>query len=163
VAVLAVALLFYPIQALTLRPARGAGWIWVYPIASGAEFQLQWTHTVTRRPIIETYRVQPDRQLALVQMIFDQYGPNLPAGPEGGTTWRIERDRWVVTGYQVELAALGFGVGPYGHELQVGSRRLDLLRAAGSDRLLKLSVERQPLLLIILTEVWQWRHTRALR
>jgi hypothetical protein len=156
-ALLAVALLLCPVQALTVRPGRGGSLRWAVPVRAGATFTLTWIHTVSRRPVAETYRVASDGQLHLDEMVFDHPGANLPAGPEGGTTWRIERDRWVVTGYDLALPALHLGVGPYGHWLRVGCREWDLVAGIGPDRSIKLQVERVPLLLIILTEGWQWR------
>lgn len=160
-ALAAVALLCCPVQALTVRPGRGGGLYWAIPARPGAAFTLAWTHTVSLRPVTETYTIAPDRRLALAEMVFDQYGPNLPAGPEGGTTWRIERDRWVVTGYTFQLDRLNLGVGPFDHHLRVGGRDLDLVAAIGSERFIRITAEREPLLFIILTEVWQWRNTSS--
>ncbi|MGE5673549.1 MAG: DUF1850 domain-containing protein [Mycobacterium leprae] len=155
---MAVALLF-PVQALAVSPARGWGLLWAVPVSAGARFQLNWIHTVTRRPITETYEIELDGRLHLVEMVFDQYGPNLPAGPEEGTTWRIERDRWVVTGYSLRTTTLNLGVGPFGHALEVAGHRWDMLAGAGADRLVRLEVKRVPIGLILLAEGYQWRNT----
>jgi hypothetical protein len=160
-ALVAVALLFAPVQALTVRPGRGAGLYWALLARPGQEFTLAWTHTVSRSPVTETYTIDTDSRLSLREMVFDQYGPNLPAGPEGGTVWRIERDRWVVTGYQYHLDRLNLGVGPYDHHLRMGGRDFDLVAGVGPDRLVRVTAEREPLLFIILTEVWQWRNTSS--
>jgi hypothetical protein len=158
-ALVAVALL-WPVQALAVSPGRGPGLLWAVPAGSGAQFRLTWTHTVTLRPISETYEIQPDGRIHLLEMVFDAYGPNLPAGPEEGTVWRIERDRWVVTGYQLELDRLSLGVGPIRDRLQAGGLEWDLVAGAGAGRPVVLEVKRVPIILILLTEGWQWRNTQ---
>lgn len=48
----------------------------------GEAFTLEFTHSVTKRPVYEVYYVKDRDTLALKEMRFDAYGPNLPAGPE---------------------------------------------------------------------------------
>lgn len=154
---MAVALLSTPVQVLTVRPARSGGLLWAAPIRDGGQFLLRWTHTITRSPVAETYTVEPDGRLRLVQMVFNQFGANLPSGPEQGTTWQVGPDGITVTGYTERYERLNLGVGPYDHRLKVGSRELDLVANVGADRLIRISVERQPWIRISLMEVFQWR------
>lgn len=161
-ALLAVALLFSPLEALTVRPSRGSGLIWAVRAAPGDRFTLRWTHTVTLRPVEEEYEVGAGRRLHLRQLVFDQYGPNLPAGPEEGTVWRVEQDRWVVTGYRMDLDRLNLGLSHIDHRLIARGRELDLIAATEPNGLVRLQVERVPLILIIWMEVWQWRTSKRL-
>lgn len=158
----AVALLFAPVEALTVRPSRGSGLIWAVRAGPGDSFTLRWTHTVTLRPVEEEYAVNPGGSLSLRKMVFDQHGPNLPAGPEEGTVWAVEGDRWVVTGYQIRLDRLNLGLSHIDHRLRAGGRELDLIRAVGPNGLVRLQVERVPLIFLIMTEVWQWQSSRRL-
>ncbi|HWI60858.1 MAG TPA: DUF1850 domain-containing protein [Symbiobacteriaceae bacterium] len=158
-AALAVALLCYPLQALTVRPARSGGLLWAAPIRPGDQFSLRWTHTVTRRPVAETYTVEPDGRIRLVQMVFDQFGPNLPSGPENGTVWAVGPEGITVTGYTERYESLSLGVGPYDHWLHAGTRKLDLVTGVGPDRLIRIHVERQPWIVTKLMEVYQWRRS----
>lgn len=159
----AVALLCSPVEALTVRPTRGSGLIWAVRAAPGDRFTLRWTHTVTLRPVEEEYEVGEGRRLLLRTMRFDQHGPNLPAGPEEGTVWQVERDGWVVTGYQIDLDRLNLGLSHIDHRLRAGGRELDLIRAAGPNGLVRLEVERIPFIFMFVTEVWQWQSSRRLR
>ncbi len=156
----AVALLFTPVEALTVRPARESGLIWAVRTTPGARFTLRWTHTVTLRPVEEEYEVGVDRLLHLRQMSFDQYGPNLPAGPEEGTVWRVEPDRWVVTGYQIHLERLHLGLSHIDHRLLIGGRELDLIRADQPNGSVRIQMERVPFILIIAMEEWPWQTSR---
>lgn len=159
-ALVAAALLLFPVQSLTVRPARGWGLHWAVPVSPGTAVVLTWVHTVSRRPVYERYLVSPEGWLRLDEMSFDHPGANLPAGPEQGTRWRIERDRWIVSGYDLTLERLDLGVAPYGHTLRAVGREFDLIAGVGADRLIRVAVEREPLLHILWVEVRQWRATK---
>ncbi|HYF92669.1 MAG TPA: DUF1850 domain-containing protein [Symbiobacteriaceae bacterium] len=160
-AVLAAALLLWPVQSLTVRPARGQGLHWAAPITAGGEFVLRWTHTVTRRPVAETYTVESDGRIRLMRMVFDQYGPNLPSAPEAGTVWQHGPEGITVTGYTERYERLSLGVGPIDHRLAVGGRELNLVTGVGPDRLIRIAVERQPRILLYILEVYQWRSSSS--
>lgn len=51
-------------------------------IAVGETFRLEHTHSVTRRPVVETFSVHDPGTLAIEELWFDEFGANLPAGPE---------------------------------------------------------------------------------
>ena len=51
-------------------------------VAVGEHFELHHTHSVTRRPVVETFGVDDTPGLTLEGMVFDHPGPNLPTGPE---------------------------------------------------------------------------------
>lgn len=155
----AAAFSLLPVPALSVRGRDGV-LFYAVPVPPGERFALTWVHTVSRRPVTETFRVAPDGRLELLEMTYDAYGANLPAGPEGGTTFHIEGDRWRVTGYRVALNRLDLAVGPFGHELTTAGRTWDMAAAAGPDRLLQIRHERLPRSLIYFLEVRQWRRTR---
>jgi hypothetical protein len=52
------------------------------PVEVGERFELRHTHSVTRRPVVETFGVDDTPALTLEGMVFDHPGPNLPTGPE---------------------------------------------------------------------------------
>lgn len=56
-------------------------------------FTLEFTHSVTKRPVYEVYYVKTRNNLAVKEMRFDEFGPNLPAGPE---TFQGETTEFVV-------------------------------------------------------------------
>jgi hypothetical protein len=153
--------LLWPLQAVTVRPARGGRLMWAVPAGPGARATLRWTHTVTRWSVAETYAIEPDGRLRLAEMDFDQFGPNLPSAPEGATTWDIRPDGIHVTGYTDRFSQLNLAVGPFDHWLAEGARELDLVKAIGSEQLIRIRVEREPRIFIILSEVWQWRNSNS--
>jgi hypothetical protein len=50
-------------------------------MAPGETFQLAHTHSVTRRTVVETFSVTV-AGVAMEELWFDEFGPNLPVGPE---------------------------------------------------------------------------------
>ncbi len=48
----------------------------------GSDLELEHVHSVTKRPVQERFSVGDDTTLLLEELIFDDFGPNLPAGPE---------------------------------------------------------------------------------
>jgi hypothetical protein len=51
-------------------------------IEVGETFVLEHEHSVTRRPVIETFSVADPDTIAIEELSFDVFGANLPAGPE---------------------------------------------------------------------------------
>lgn len=112
---------------------------------------------MSKRPVSETYIISADKKLCLTEMVFDHEGPGMPSSPEGETTWRIEGAKVFVSGYSSCLGRVDLGISPFGHHLQTGARDMDLVAEMGPDRLISLRIERTPLILIVLAEVWHWR------
>ncbi|MFH0822764.1 MAG: DUF1850 domain-containing protein [Pseudomonadota bacterium] len=154
---LAALMMLFPIPAVTVRMAAGTqGLVWAVPAPAGFEFRLVWTHTVSRREVAEQYTVDSNGNIRLCSMVFDHEGPNLPAGPEAGTSWRFEGKSVTVTGYNQCFDRLNLGVSPYGHHLETGSWKWDMHAGVGPDRLIRVAVERTPLALILFSQVRQW-------
>jgi hypothetical protein len=112
------------------------------PVAVGERFELHHTHSVTRRPVVETFGVDDTPVLTLEGMVFDHPGPNLPTGPErfgdqltSFTTvdgvYRVDHH-----GYPIGRVTIRVGRPTVDHTLvfEDGSalRFLDLARAGGA-------------------------------
>jgi hypothetical protein len=77
-----------PTLWVLLHDQRDGSVLVSHEVAIGDRLTLEHTHSVTRRPVIETFSVQDGPTIALEELWFDEPGPNLPSGPEriGGTT-----------------------------------------------------------------------------
>lgn len=64
-------------------------------------FTVKWIHSVSKQPIYETYEIQDDLSIKIFEMIFNENGPNLPAGPEQGTKWEIKDGKFRVYNYNL--------------------------------------------------------------
>lgn len=107
----------------------------------GERFELHHTHSVTRRPVVETFGVDDVPGLTLEGMVFDHPGPNLPTGPErfgdrmtNFTTvdgvYRVDHH-----GYPIGRVTIRVGTPAVDHTLvfddATSLRFLDLTRAGG--------------------------------
>jgi len=59
-------------------------------------FAITYRHSVTRTPVIETYRATADR-FVQTSIRFEQHGPGLPTAPGPGERWERIDGRFVVT------------------------------------------------------------------
>ena len=65
------------------------------------KFTIKWIHSVSKQPVLETYEIQKDLSIKIYEMIFNENGPNLPAGPEQGTKWEIKDGKFRVYNYSL--------------------------------------------------------------
>ncbi|MGB3367471.1 MAG: DUF1850 domain-containing protein [Acidaminobacteraceae bacterium] len=77
----------------------------------GDTFDVYWTHSVSRRPVIETYKIEDDYMISIEQMIFDTFSANLPASPDYDTKWEYTKDYIRVYNYDVEFDAVPVVIG----------------------------------------------------
>lgn len=109
-----------PRLVVLARSGEGAGEV-VYEraVEPGETFVLEHTHSVTRRLVRETFSVLDGETIALEELWFDEFGPNLPAGPEvfdHDVTWLHEDGAFRVLHHTHPI-----GVVP----LRVGSAEVD--------------------------------------
>lgn len=118
------------------------------PIEVGETFDLEHTHSVTRRLVVETFSVLAADTIAIEEMWFDQKGPNLPTGPEqlgdGETTFIYEYDgsfRVIHHSYPLGTVPLLVGSESVDHTLTFADgERLRLLDVAERGAAVELTV-----------------------
>lgn len=74
-------------------------------------FDVKWTHSVSLRPVIETYKVNDDYTISIDQMIFDSFSANLPSSPEFDTIWEFHDEYIRVYNYDVTFDAVPVVIG----------------------------------------------------
>jgi len=77
----------------------------------GDEFSIVWTHSVTHQPINEVYIINDDLTIGIVEMTFNEHGPNLPSAPEGSTRWEIKDGMFRVYNYDTVFEKLPVRIG----------------------------------------------------
>ena len=77
----------------------------------GDTFDVYWTHSVSRRPVIETYKIEDDYMISIHEMKFDTFSANLPASPDYNTKWEYTKDYIRVYNYEVEFDAVPVVIG----------------------------------------------------
>jgi len=126
---------------LVLRDADTGAELQRRAVEVGERFELRHTHSVTRRPVVETFGVDDTSGLTLEGMVFDHPGPNLPTGPERFgdrmTTFTTADGVYRVDhhGYPIGRVTIRVGTAPVDHTLAFDDgttlRFLDLTRAGG--------------------------------
>ncbi len=81
------------------------------PIKSGEKFSVKWIHSVSLRPVIETYKVENDLNISIYEMIFDSFSANLPSSPDYNTIWEYNEDHIRVYNYDVIFDAVPIVIG----------------------------------------------------
>ncbi len=77
----------------------------------GDTFTLLWTHSVTHQPVTEVYQINEDLTIGIVEMLFNEHGPNLPSAPEGSTRWEIKDGMFRVYNYDIIFDKLPVRIG----------------------------------------------------
>ena len=126
---------------LVLRDADTGAELHRRVVAVGERVELRHTHSVTRRPVVETFGVDDSPGLTLEGMVFDHPGPNLPTGPERFgdrmTTFTAVDGVYRVDhhGYPIGRVTIRVGTPAVDHTLAFADgatlRFLDLMRAGG--------------------------------
>lgn len=95
-------IIFYliPIFTLEVRVNESEELVFQQKANIGEYFDVQWIHSVTLQPVIETYRLIAPGNIPIIKMVFDEFGPNLPAQPEGNQYWIIDNGEFTVMGYE---------------------------------------------------------------
>lgn len=98
---------------------EGGEVIYSREVPVGSTITLEHVHSVTKRPVIETFSVADEDTIAMELLVFDAFGPNLPAGPEHVPDHAtFERD-----GTEFRVDHHGFPIGTV--PLMVGSESVD--------------------------------------
>lgn len=92
-------LFFIPVYILEVRADGSERLVYQQQAKPGDTFDVVWIHSVTLQPVIETYQLDAPGRIPLVQMIFNDNGPNLPAGPEFNQKWTISNGKFIVSDY----------------------------------------------------------------
>ncbi len=133
-----------PVVTVTAAPPPRAGaasaarTILSAPLGDGLEIRLEYTHSVERGKVVETYRAERGG-LRLVRMEFASQGAGLPT--EGyvreGNRFVLRTDRALAS-----LPVLVSGIGR--QRLSVGAAVFDLRAAAGEGWIVTVAVRRAP-------------------
>lgn len=110
-----IMLFFYPIKVLQVyvfdQGERFDEIIYQSPVEIEDEVTVKWTHSVSIRPVYETYTINDDLKFDVKEMIFDTYSANLPSKPEGNTKWEFRDDSIRVYNYDVEFDEIPIVIG----------------------------------------------------
>ena len=92
-------LLIIPITVLEVRIQDSNELVYQQLAKLEDTFDVKWKHSVTLQPVIETYKLEGYDKISLIQMVFDDNGPNLPAQPWEEQKWNITDGKFIITNY----------------------------------------------------------------
>ncbi len=125
-------LFFFPVKILQVyifdKGDRFNEVIYQVPVHVNDDVSVLWTHSVSRRPIVETYTVNDQLKFDIKEMRFDTYSANLPSKPECGTKWEFHDDYIRVYNYDVEFDEIPIVIGKVvaNHILQYNDKEVVL-------------------------------------
>jgi hypothetical protein len=131
--VVAAFFLFYPLYpVLRVTSVKKADLLFCARMAEGEEFVLSFIHSVNKRPVFDTLRVEGDHVL-IVKSRFDSFGAGMPEGSQMGQDCWLE---WVVNRPVPEVTLFVGWVA--NHSLRLKGREIPLTELAEPGTLLSL-------------------------
>jgi hypothetical protein len=90
-----VGFLFWPLfSVLQIVNGTDGGVVFCTRFRSGEEFMLSFVHSVNRRPVYDTLRVEADH-LVIVKSRFDSFGAGMPDASTQDGTLTVAEDGWL--------------------------------------------------------------------
>ncbi len=118
VVLIAVAIItVFGVRVKVLRIYDGDSQERVYPVLyqravhGETEVVLKWKHSVTKQYVTERFSINRNNGFDVVEMIFNEHGPNLPNGPESGTKWEVKDGYFRVYNYDLTFDQLPVRIG----------------------------------------------------
>ncbi|MCR4442549.1 MAG: DUF1850 domain-containing protein [Peptococcaceae bacterium] len=149
---------FWPIYVLEVRVDGTEELVYQQPAKKGEIFDVAWTHSVTLQPVIETYKLEAPGRIPLVRMVFDDFGPNLPARPEFNQKWTISGGKYIVTNYDryFERVPVVIGAITANHTLRYDGKEVRLKDVYRPGGYVHIGLVRTPPFQYLLKEVEIW-------
>lgn len=123
--------LCYPwIRALEISAVSTGQILWCSPVKVGEEFVLSFTHSVNKRPVFDTLRVQGDH-LVIVKSVFDAFGAGMPEASTGEGQLSVLPGGWLLWSVNRPVPEIIVRVGEVAnHTLTIKARKLSLVDLA---------------------------------
>ena len=143
VAVGAVGLLLWPFfPALEIVDVRAGRVVFCARARPGEEFVLSFTHSVNRRPVYDTLRIESDH-LVIVKSRFDAFGAGMPEASTEEGTLSVVDGSWLEWTVNRPVSEFTVRVGRVaGHTLHLKGRKIPLTDLAEPGSALTLRVRK---------------------
>ncbi len=143
IAVAAAFLIFYPwYPVLEIKSVKKGDLLFCARMAEGEEFVLSFVHSVNKRPVYDTIRVEGNH-LLIVKSRFDSFGAGMPEASTGGMTLRFDKDGWLEWIVNRPLPEVTLFVGwVANHSLRLKGREIALAGLAEPGTLLSLRIQK---------------------
>jgi len=151
-----------PVHVLEVRADATEELIYQQQAKIGDFFDINWIHSVTLQPVIETYQLEAPGKIPIVKMVFDEFGPNLPAHPEYDQKWIIEDGKYTVVGYELifERVPVTIGAVIANHTLVYNGRRTQLKDVFRPGGYVHIGFQKKSLGQFLIEEVEIWQKSK---
>jgi hypothetical protein len=137
---------------LALRAAKTCELKFCTRMAEGEEFVIAYVHSVNRRPVYDTLRIEQEG-LCIIKSRFDAFGAGTPETSTEGHPLRFGPDGWLEYSVNRKVPEVTVFVGRVaGHALQRKNMNIMLADLAEPGTAIRFSVERRSLL-----QIWKGR------
>jgi hypothetical protein len=122
-----------PPRILEIAYAENGTQLFQIRIWPGDRFSLEYVHSVQLSRVVDTYEIDDQYDMALVETTFSDHGAGLPYKPEHGGTFSILPDgRFSISGMNMVISEILLRTGKeHNNAFQGGGRRVNLSDRCG--------------------------------
>jgi hypothetical protein len=126
-ALIALFFLFFPLfTVLKFTTTKEGKTVLCAEMAEGEEFILSFVHSVNRRPVYDTLRIEGDH-LLIVKSRFDSFGAGMPETSTENGTLQFDKDGWLAWTANRPVPEVNLSVGRVAnHSLSLKGREITL-------------------------------------
>jgi len=151
VALLAIAMMLYPIEVIKASDARSGEYLGSWWPMEDNSFTIKYIHSVERTPVWEMYTIE-EGEIVLKETIFQSYGAGLPA--TSPYDFDIVEDGFRLYNIDQKMTNLVYRTGAVraNHELMVGERTYPFVEFSEPTEEVKFETQKTPILLYLAKE-----------
>lgn len=141
--IIGAGLLFVPFRkALEISDFKTRQRLLLTGMKSGEEFTISFIHSVNRRPVYDTLRVESDH-LVIVRSRFDSFGAGMPESSTDEGTLKVAKDGWLEWTVNRPVPDITIRVGwTADHTLHIKDRKIRLAELAEPGTALTIRVQK---------------------
>lgn len=124
IGIIAILFIFYPVRkVLTVEPVDAKRPALCYIVTPGDEFTISFVHSVNKRPVYDTIRIEKDHFL-VVKSRYDAFGAGMPVASDGDARLKTVADGWLeLTDINLRLTDFKIFVGTIAeHSLRIHNK-----------------------------------------
>lgn len=135
-------------RAMVLKAVASGGRV-VYErrVDRGDEFDISYTHSVAKTPVVERFRIMSAGQMLLYETVYQDFGAGLPSEIDKGAQVEVGPDGVRITGMERIMTSIPLRVGSIArHQIACGNDVVDLISLVESGERVDIAVAARALL-----------------
>lgn len=128
------------------------------PARSGDQFSIQFTHSIAKTPVVETFRLDSSGDIVLIETRYQSFGAGLPFDVEGKQRLLTENGHYRLVNIDRHLPELIMAVGTVAnHQLLIKDRHIAFTQFAKPGESVRIRMMRHSLIMYLLKGGLTWR------